>query len=116
MGRWLLGRIDRLAGSICALVLGLGAAQAQGFALAYLQRLGGHAQVLVVTHNPQVAARGDLHLRVAKRVEGETTLTEVRALTAAERREEVARMLSGAELTAEARAAADRLMSLAVRS
>lgn len=42
MGRWLLGRIDRLAGSICALVLGLGAAQAQGFALAYLQRLGGH--------------------------------------------------------------------------
>lgn len=81
-----------------------------------LQRLGGHAQVLVVTHNPQVAARGDLHLRVAKRVEGETTLTEVRALTAAERREEVARMLSGAELTAEARAAADRLMSLAVRS
>ncbi|WP_372005316.1 DNA repair protein RecN [Tistrella mobilis] len=81
-----------------------------------LQRLGGHAQVLVVTHNPQVAARGDLHLRVAKRIEGETTLTEVRALTAAERREEVARMLSGAELTAEARAAADRLMSLAVRS
>lgn len=42
MGRWLLGRIDRLLGSICALVLGLGAAQAQGFALAYLQRIGGH--------------------------------------------------------------------------
>ena len=42
MGRWLLGRIDRLLGSICALALGLGAAQAQGFALAYLQRIGGH--------------------------------------------------------------------------
>lgn len=80
-----------------------------------LQRLGGHAQVLVVTHNPQVAARGDLHLRVAKRVEDGQTLTEVRALDATERREEVARMLSGAELTAEARAAADRLMSLASR-
>jgi DNA repair protein RecN (Recombination protein N) len=76
-----------------------------------LQRLGRELQVLVVTHSPQVAARGDCHFQVAKQVGGDTTTTQVAALNPAERQEEIARMLSGAEITAEARAAADRLLA-----
>ena len=65
-------------------------------------------QVFAVTHSPQVAAAADGHLLVEKRAEaGETSLT---LLDACERREEIARMLSGAEVTDEARAAAGRLM------
>lgn len=65
-------------------------------------------QVFAVTHSPQVAAAADGHLLVEKRAEaGETSLT---LLDACERREEIARMLSGAEITDEARAAAGRLM------
>lgn len=75
-----------------------------------LKRLGANFQVLVVTHNPQVAARGDYHLRVAKTVTGDGTRTDVEVLADEERREEIARMLAGAEITAEARAAADSLM------
>lgn len=70
-------------------------------------------QVLVVTHSPQVAARGNLHWRVLKRAAGATTTTTVEVLTGDERLEEVARMLSGAEITAEARGAAARLLELA---
>ena len=80
-----------------------------------LARLARDLQVLVITHSPQVAARGQDHLRVEK-AEGadSTTLTGVRRLDAAERREEVARMLSGATITEEARAAAARLIASAV--
>ncbi|HYC12606.1 MAG TPA: DNA repair protein RecN, partial [Stellaceae bacterium] len=75
-----------------------------------LHRLGESLQVLVVTHSPQVAAKGTHHWRVAKRQAASKTLTTVDELTAAERREEIARMLSGSTITAEARAAAASLM------
>ena len=71
-----------------------------------LARLGEERQVLVVTHAPQVAARADHHYSVGKRVVGGRTRVEVRELTPAERRDEVARMLAGAEVTDAARAAA----------
>jgi DNA repair protein RecN (Recombination protein N) len=75
-----------------------------------LQRLGEELQVLVVTHSPQVAARGAHHWRVAKQQAQTRTLTRVEELSAEERREEIARMLSGSAVTAEARAAALSLM------
>jgi len=78
-----------------------------------LARLARDRQLLVVTHSPQVAARADHHLRVAKTDAGETVLTDVSALAAEERREEIARMLAGTEITDEARAAADKLMGAA---
>lgn len=75
-----------------------------------LARLAGTAQVLVVTHSPQVAARGATHLLIAKRHDGIVTRTGVTPLDPAQRREEIARMLSGAEITDEARAQAMRLL------
>ncbi len=75
-----------------------------------LAQLAMQAQILVVTHSPQVAARGRHHLRVAKRVTGKQTFTHVEALDPTERREEIARMLSGANITDAARAAADSLL------
>jgi DNA repair protein RecN (Recombination protein N) len=66
--------------------------------------------VLVVTHSPQVAALGGHHWRVAKRVEGEMTLSEVVPLTAMAREDEIARMLAGDTVTEEARAAARSLL------
>jgi DNA repair protein RecN (Recombination protein N) len=87
--------------------LGGAAAAAVGERLA---RLAKDVQVLVVTHSPQVAARGGHHWRVAKSSRGSTTTTSVAALEPAERREEIARMLSGASITAAARAAADSLL------
>ncbi len=76
-----------------------------------LARLAGETQVLLVTHSPQVAARGQHHLRITKRQDGKRTETEVSELDPGERREEVARMLAGATVTDEARAAADRLIA-----
>jgi DNA repair protein RecN (Recombination protein N) len=76
-----------------------------------LARLAGGAQVLVVTHSPQVAARGGHHFRVQKSVADGMTTSEVVALSAPERRDEIARMISGAEITAAARAAADELLA-----
>jgi DNA repair protein RecN (Recombination protein N) len=78
-----------------------------------LARLSARAQVLVVTHSPQVAARGAHHWLIAKSHDGLVTRTGVRPLDAGERREEIARMLSGAEVTAEARAQAARLLETA---
>lgn len=75
-----------------------------------LERLGAEKQILVVTHSPQVAARGDDHLKVEKQSEAETAATLVSRLQDEDRREEVARMLSGQAITDEARGAADRLM------
>jgi DNA repair protein RecN (Recombination protein N) len=75
-----------------------------------LSRLAQSNQILVVTHSPQVAARGAGHLLIAKSSDGTVTRTGVHALDDAERREEIARMLSGAEITAEARAQAERLL------
>jgi DNA repair protein RecN (Recombination protein N) len=76
-----------------------------------LARLGQELQVLVVTHSPQVAARGAQHWRVVKHQAKTATVTRVEALTPEARREEIARMLSGASITAEARAAADSLLA-----
>jgi len=75
-----------------------------------LARLAGDAQVLVVTHSPQVAARADNHWRVEKTQTKKLTLTHISQLSDDGRVEEIARMLSGAEVTAEARAAAMRLL------
>ncbi|MBX6376107.1 MAG: DNA repair protein RecN, partial [Acetobacteraceae bacterium] len=68
-------------------------------------------QVLVVTHSPQVAARGDRHFRVAKTVRGERAATLVQPLDGPARREEIARMLAGERVTDAARAAADSLLT-----
>ncbi|MDT8760116.1 DNA repair protein RecN [Sphingomonas psychrotolerans] len=76
-----------------------------------LARLASTAQVLVVTHSPQVAARGAQHLLIAKSHDGLVTRTGVTPLDAGQRREEIARMLSGAEITPEARAQAERLLA-----
>ncbi len=78
-----------------------------------LERLAQDRQVLVVTHSPQVAARAAYHWRVRKEPQGERLATRVGQVSHEERREEIARMLSGAEVTDEARAAADRLMGAA---
>ncbi|WP_404480702.1 DNA repair protein RecN [Novosphingobium sp. BL-52-GroH] len=75
-----------------------------------LARLASDGQLLAVTHSPQVAARGDRHYMIAKSSQGTVTRTSVTPLSAAERKEEIARMLSGAEVTDEARAQADRLL------
>ena len=75
-----------------------------------LARLAGSTQLLVVTHSPQVAARGAHHLLIAKTSDGTVARTGVRLLDDADRKEEIARMLSGAEITPEARAQADRLL------
>jgi DNA repair protein RecN (Recombination protein N) len=75
-----------------------------------LVRLAANAQLLVVTHSPQVAARGRRHYLITKASSGTVTKTSVVLLDAAGRQEEIARMLSGAEVTPEARAQADRLL------
>jgi DNA repair protein RecN (Recombination protein N) len=75
-----------------------------------LARLGESLQVLVVTHSPQVAARGRGHYRVAKRAAAGSVVTSVDPLDAAARREEIARMLAGETVTDQARAAADSLL------
>jgi DNA repair protein RecN (Recombination protein N) len=76
-----------------------------------LQRLGTNLQVLVVTHSPQVAARGAYHWRVAKGLAARETVTRVEELDEDRRQEEIARMLSGRTITAEARAAAASLIA-----
>lgn len=75
-----------------------------------LATLSQTAQVLVVTHSPQVAARGSHHFRVAKSVEADMTTSRVSALAPEERIDEIARMISGAEVTEAARAAATDLI------
>ena len=78
-----------------------------------LARLAEQSQVLVVTHSPQVAARASHHYRIEKSHGPDGTRTSVRKLDAGERREEIARMLSGASVTEEARAQASRLLDAA---
>ncbi|HEX6375718.1 MAG TPA: DNA repair protein RecN [Allosphingosinicella sp.] len=78
-----------------------------------LHRLAVGAQLLVVTHSPQVAARGNRHLLIEKSHEGLVTRTSVQTLDEERRREEIARMLSGAQVTDEARAQAVRLLEAA---
>ncbi len=75
-----------------------------------LARVAGQVQVLVVTHSPQVAARGAAHLRVAKATGRGRAATLVDTLDTPARREEIARMLAGETVTPAARAAADELL------
>ncbi len=101
-GTMIFDEIDRGVGGAVASAIG-----------ERLARLAQKTQLLVVTHSPQVAARGAAHLMIAKASEGTVTRTSVRQLDAAERREEIARMLSGAQVTDEARAQAERLLEAA---
>ncbi|HQT00434.1 MAG: DNA repair protein RecN [Hydrogenophilales bacterium 16-64-46] len=88
--------------------IGGGVADAVGRRLA---RLGETRQVLVITHLPQVAARGAHHLRVAKRASGEVVTSGIESLDAAARVEEIARMLGGATLTATTRQHAAEMLA-----
>lgn len=80
-----------------------------------LARLARGVQVLAVTHAPQVAAQATRHYVISKDVadKGKRVATRVNEVAAERRREEIARMLAGAEITAEARAAAERLIKAA---
>jgi DNA repair protein RecN (Recombination protein N) len=80
-----------------------------------LSRLSSGVQVIAVTHAPQVAARADRHYLISKDAlaKGKRVTTRVAELADDRRREEIARMLAGAEVTAEARAAAERLIRAA---
>ena len=84
---------------------GVGGATAQAVG-ERLARLAHDVQVLVVTHSPQVASKGDNHFKVEKNTVDNVTTTSVRELDDLERHEEIARMLAGEKITDEARAAA----------
>jgi DNA repair protein RecN (Recombination protein N) len=93
---------------------GVGGATADAIG-ARLAQLSSGVQVIAVTHAPQVAARADRHYLISKDAlaKGKRVATRVSELAAEHRREEIARMLAGAEITAEARAAAERLIRAA---
>jgi DNA repair protein RecN (Recombination protein N) len=78
-----------------------------------LRALGTRRQVLCVTHLPQVAAQGHAHLRVSKHSEDDATRTRIDTLDAAGRRDELARMLGGVEITRETRAHAKKMLEQA---
>jgi DNA repair protein RecN (Recombination protein N) len=101
-GTMIFDEIDRGVGGAVASAIG-----------ERLWRLSGRSQVLVVTHSPQVAARAAHHYRIEKSFGPEGTRTSVRKLDENERQEEIARMLSGASVTEEARAQAARLLDAA---
>ena len=98
-GTMIFDEIDRGVGGAVASAIG-----------ERLAHLAQGAQVLVVTHSPQVAARGHRQFRIAKASDAAGTRTSVQPLGAEERGEEIARMLSGADVTPEARAQARRLL------
>jgi DNA repair protein RecN (Recombination protein N) len=101
-GTMIFDEIDRGVGGAVASAIG-----------ERLARLAEQSQVLVVTHSPQVAARAAHHYRIEKNHGPDGTRTSVRRLDSAERREEIARMLSGAAVPEEARAQAAKLMEAA---
>ncbi|HEY0231575.1 MAG TPA: DNA repair protein RecN, partial [Dokdonella sp.] len=80
-----------------------------------LRALGARCQVLCVTHLPQVAAQGHQHLRVSKSSDGASTETRIDALSGTARREEVARMLGGIEITRETLAHAKQMLDRVAR-
>ncbi|OBV12412.1 DNA repair protein RecN [Erythrobacter dokdonensis] len=89
---------------------GVGGAVASAIGERLARLAANEGQLLAVTHSPQVAARGQQHYFIAKASSGTVTRTSVVLLDQAGRQEEIARMLSGAEVTPEARAQADRLL------
>jgi len=101
--------------SVCSMIFdevdaGIGGATAQAVG-ERLARLADNVQVLVVTHSPQVAAKGSSHFKVEKQTVDNVTTTSVKELDSAARKEEIARMLAGEKITNEARAAAQALMA-----
>lgn len=76
-----------------------------------LRRLGQQAQVLCITHLPQVAAYGHHHIRIAKYTDAELTHSNLETLSAPQRIDELARMLGGAQITAQTRAHAEEMLS-----
>ncbi|NBN63381.1 DNA repair protein RecN [Pannonibacter tanglangensis] len=119
LSRFLLALKVSLAdsGSVPTLVFdeidtGVGGAVAEAIGWR-LARLARSVQVLTVTHAPQVAARADGHFLIAKEeVAPERVATRIKPIDAAHRREEIARMLAGSVITDEARAAAQRLLTV----
>jgi DNA repair protein RecN (Recombination protein N) len=109
-----LGNDDASADAIATMVFdevdsGIGGAVAEVVGQK-LRRLGAHRQVLCVTHLPQVAAQGHQHLRVAKSSDGTSTQTQIEALAEKTRRDEIARMLGGVEITRETLAHAKQML------
>jgi DNA repair protein RecN (Recombination protein N) len=93
---------------------GVGGAVADAIGMR-LAKLASRVQTIAVTHAPQVAARAGRHYVIAKGAldKGKRVVTRVNEVAAERRREEIARMLAGAEITDEARAAAERLIKAA---
>lgn len=91
--------------------IGGAAAAAVGERIAYLADT---TQVIVITHSPQVASRGEQQLHVSKRSTGETTTSSIRVMSHEERVDEISRMLAGDTITAESKAAAQKLLEEAV--
>jgi DNA repair protein RecN (Recombination protein N) len=81
-----------------------------------LRTLGTQRQVLCVTHLPQVAAQGHAHLRVSKHSDEQSTRTQIEVLDVQGRRDELARMLGGVEITRETRAHAKQMLERAQNS
>jgi DNA repair protein RecN (Recombination protein N) len=81
-----------------------------------LRAIAEHQQVLCVTHQPQVAVYGDVHLHVRKRAEGERTCSEATRLEGSARLDEIARMMGGLDVSDATRAAAADLLYGAARS
>ena len=108
--RRILGQADQVATCVFDEVdAGIGGATADRVGR-QIRALAQNKQVLCITHLAQIAAYGDDHFRVEKQVEEGRTATRVRPLNATERREEIARMLGGARVTAKSRAHADELL------
>jgi DNA repair protein RecN (Recombination protein N) len=110
------GALDKIAsgGELSRLMLGLKVVLTGGASVETLifdEVVAEHVQVLVVTHSPQVAARGAAQLRVAKQMTKDRAVTQVEVLDAAQRREEIARMLAGEFVTDAAREAATSLLA-----
>jgi DNA repair protein RecN (Recombination protein N) len=75
-----------------------------------LQALAGRFQVMCITHLPQIAACGGAHVRIAKSVRGDRTITELTRLVGPDREEELARMISGVDISASAMASAREML------
>ena len=90
---------------------GIGGAVADAVGLR-LRTLGQNMQVIAITHQPQIAAKADLHIHVTKKQTGVDTTTIVKTLSNDQRIEEIARMLAGEVITLEARAAAEKTIKL----
>ena len=88
---------------------GVGGATAEAVGHKLLELSQKNGQLIVITHSPQVAAKGDQHYHILKSNNAEITTSNMSYLTGKSRHEEIARMLSGAKITDEARAAASQL-------